>query len=73
MILYSYINCHAGTPSKAKTENTMSLDNSSICYIGSRAPSEIRCASYRLTSQETRFCFLIIIRRIAINEVYNRS
>ena len=36
MILYSYINRHAGTPSKTKAKYTISLDYSSICYIGSR-------------------------------------
>ena len=34
--LYTYINRHAGTPNKTKTNGTMSLDYISICYIGSR-------------------------------------
>ena len=37
VILYTYIiNRLAGTPSQTKTDDTMSLDYSSICYIGSR-------------------------------------
>ena len=36
VILYSYINRHAGAPNKTKTKYTISLDCSSICYIGSR-------------------------------------
>ena len=37
MILYTYIiNRHAGTPDKTKTKYKMSLDCSSICFIGSR-------------------------------------
>ena len=36
MILYIYINRHTGTPNKTKTTDMMSLDYSSICYIGSR-------------------------------------
>ena len=35
LILYSYINRYAETPNKTKTKDTMSLDYSSICYIGS--------------------------------------
>ena len=36
MILYPYINRHAGTPDKTKTKDTMSLDYSSVCNTGSR-------------------------------------
>ena len=36
VILYNYINRHAGTPNKTKTKDTISLDYSSICYIASR-------------------------------------
>ena len=36
VILYTYVNRHAGTRNKTKTEYTMSLDNSLICCIGSR-------------------------------------
>ena len=36
VILYTYINRKAETPSKTKTKYTMSLDSSSICNIGSR-------------------------------------
>ena len=37
VILYTYINHHAGTPNKTKTKDTMNLDySSSICYVGSR-------------------------------------
>ena len=35
-MLYTYINRHAGTPNKTRTKNTMSLDYSLICNIGSR-------------------------------------
>ena len=35
VILCTYINRHAGTPNKTKTKDTMSVDYSSICYIGS--------------------------------------
>ena len=34
VILYTYMNRHAGTPNKTKAKDTMSLD-SSICNIGS--------------------------------------
>ena len=41
-MLYTYINFiinrHAGTPNKAKTKGTMSLEGSSICNTGSRVP-----------------------------------
>ena len=33
VILYTYIDRHAGTPNKIRTKNTMSLDYSSICNI----------------------------------------
>ena len=33
VILYTYINRHAGTPNKTKTIDTMSLDYSSICLF----------------------------------------
>ena len=41
VILYTYINRHAGTllinkTVKTRTKHTMSLDYNSICYIGSR-------------------------------------
>ena len=36
VILYTYIDRHAGTPNKTKTKDTMRLDYSSVCYIGSR-------------------------------------
>ena len=36
VILYTYINRHAGTPNNTITKGTVSLDYSSICYIGSR-------------------------------------
>ena len=36
VILYTYVNRHAETPSNTETKDTMSLDYSSICYIGSR-------------------------------------
>ena len=36
VILYTYINRHAGTPNKTKMKDTMSLDYSSVCKIGSR-------------------------------------
>ena len=36
VILYTYINRHAGTPNKTKTKDTMSLEYSSVCNIGSR-------------------------------------
>ena len=36
VILYNYIDHHAGTPNKTKTKDTMSLDYSSLCYIASR-------------------------------------
>ena len=36
VILYTYINRYAGTPNKTKKKNTMSLDYTSVCYIGSR-------------------------------------
>ena len=36
VILYTHINRDAGTPNKTKTKDTMSLDYSSIYYIGSR-------------------------------------
>ena len=35
VILYTYISCHAGTPNKTRTEDTMSLDYSSLCNIRS--------------------------------------
>ena len=35
IILYTYINRHAGTPHKTRTKYTMSLDCCSIYYIGS--------------------------------------
>ena len=72
MILYNYINHHAGTPSKTKTEDTMSLGYSSICYIGSSIGwvSVLilyyhiisHQTSYRSTRQEIRSCFMIVIR-----------
>ena len=30
VVLYTYINRHAGTPSETKTKDTMSLDSSSV-------------------------------------------
>ena len=36
VILYTYINRHAGTPNKTKIKDTMSLVYSSVCNIGSR-------------------------------------
>ena len=36
VILYTYITRQAGTPTKTGTKDTMRLDYSSICYIGSR-------------------------------------
>ena len=36
VILYTYGNRHAGTPNETKAKDTMSLDFSSICSIGSR-------------------------------------
>ena len=36
VILYTYIDRHAGTPIKTKTKDTMSLDFSSVCNIGFR-------------------------------------
>ena len=36
VILYIYINWHAGTPNKTKTKDAMSLGYSSSCYVGSR-------------------------------------
>ena len=36
VILYNYIDRHAGTPNKTKTNDTISLDYSSLCYIASR-------------------------------------
>ena len=35
VVLYTYINRHAGTPNKRKIKDTMSLDYSSVCNIGS--------------------------------------
>ena len=35
VILYTYINRHAGTQNKTKTKDTMSLYYSSVCTIGS--------------------------------------
>ena len=45
VILYTYyiINRHAGTLNKAKTKYKMSLDYSSICYIGPRIDRSDRC------------------------------
>ena len=34
--MYTYINRHARTPNKTKIRDTMSLDYSSVCNIGSR-------------------------------------
>ena len=34
-LLYTYINRHAGTPSKTETKDTMSLGTAQFCYIGS--------------------------------------
>ena len=54
-------------------KNTMSLDTAQFCYIGSRIGWVSALiyyhiishqAHHRLTRQETRFCFLIIIRWI---------
>ena len=76
LVLYTYINRHAGPPSKTKTKGTMSLDYSSICFIGSRIgwvsailyypliSHQVSCSYsysyyYRLTRQETRFCFCL--------------
>ena len=36
VIMYTYSNRHGGTPNKTATKDAMSLDYSSICYIGSR-------------------------------------
>ena len=36
VILYTCINRHIGTPDKTKTNDTMSLEYSSVCNIGSR-------------------------------------
>ena len=36
VILYTFINHHAGTQSKKKTIDTMRLDTAKLCYIGSR-------------------------------------
>ena len=36
VILYTYINRHAGTANKTRIKDTMSLDYNSICNIGSR-------------------------------------
>ena len=36
VILYNYINRHAGIPNKTKTKDTIRLDYSSICCIASR-------------------------------------
>ena len=67
-MLYTYINRHAGTPSRKKAKNTTSLDTAHYFYIGSRIGwvSALICfhiighrASYRLTGQETRFRFLV--------------
>ena len=45
VILYTYINRHTGTPSKTMTKDTMSLNYSSICYIGSRIDRSDRWVS----------------------------
>ena len=34
VVWYTCINRHAGTPNKTKTKDSISLDYSSICYIG---------------------------------------
>ena len=69
--LHTHINRHGGAPSKTKTNDRMGLDHSFIFYFVSRigwvsALSYDHIishqASYKLTRQETRFCFLIIIR-----------
>ena len=36
VILYTYINRHAETPTKTRTKDMMSLDYNSICNVGSR-------------------------------------
>ena len=74
VILYTYIiiNRPARTPSKTTTKDTMSLNRFQFFTLGlgSDGVSIIILvyhiisdeANYRLTRQETRFCFLIIIR-----------
>ena len=71
VILHTHINHRAETPSKTETKYTISLDTAQFCSIGSRIGWVSALlydhiishqASYRLTGQETRFCFLIIIR-----------
>ena len=37
VVLYTSINRHSDTPNKTKTQDTMSLDYSSICNIESRS------------------------------------
>ena len=73
VILYTYINRHAGTPNKTETKDTMSLDTTQYFYIGSRIEWVSALlyyhiishqANYRLTIQEKRLCVLVIIRRI---------
>ena len=55
VILYTYINRLAF---ETEAKDTMNLDTVQFCYDGSR----IGYYTFRLTRQETRFCFLIIIR-----------
>ena len=69
VILYTYINRHAGTPEQRQND-TMNLDTAQFCYIGIGIGSD-GCQhyfrvinhqtnhSYRLTRQKTMFCFLI--------------
>ena len=73
VMLYTHIKSQCrDIKSKTKTKYTISLDYSSICYIGFRIGWVSGLLyylyiishqpSYRLTRQETRLCFMIIIR-----------
>ena len=57
IIMYAYINCHAGTPNKTETKDKMNLGTAQICYIGSRigwvSAHNVTIANYRLTRPET--------------------
>ena len=57
-ILYTYyINRHAGTPSKAKTNHTMSPDYSSIRYVGFRIGWVSTVLYYHITTHQASYYY----------------